>query len=268
MGKLTRVPLGMLDPGNNASPNDDVVYNGSEIEVQTPGDSSDEDNYVTRGDFDPEIGVLNLYRADSTIVQVPGFMTVHNIGVGPRGATGPRGAPGNSGRNGRDGRSGVPGCAGPKGDVGPQGPAGPRGPAGQRGERGATGPQGPAGGEGASGYDGESPVLVSTDAASSESVSSGRSLQWGRFTDPTPGLTKEIIFPEALNDVSNPHSIVLFWVNPASNVANKVRVTSIETGKANLSVVTNLLDVEPDGSGGTQNVTASGWDFYWILLGD
>lgn len=268
MGTLTRVPLGMIDPGNNARPNDDVVYNGSEIEVQTPGESDDQDNFVTRGEFDQEIGVLNLYRINGTVVQISGFMTVHNIGVGPRGATGPRGAAGPSGRNGRDGRPGVPGCAGPKGDLGPIGPPGPRGPTGPKGEKGEKGDVGPAGNSGQAGYDGEQPVLLSTDAASSESVSSGRILQWGRFTDSTPGLTKEVMFPEALEELVKPHSFIMQWVNPAGNVANKVKVDAIEEGMAKLSVVTGMMDVEPDGAGGTKLVTASGWDFYWTLLGE
>jgi hypothetical protein len=87
----------MLDAGDNARANDDVVFNGNDIEAQTPGSADETDNFVVRGEFDPEIGVLNLYRVDDSIVQVSGFMTAHNIGIGQKGATGPRGAAGVAG---------------------------------------------------------------------------------------------------------------------------------------------------------------------------
>tara|TARA_B100000700_G_scaffold101966_1_gene115002 strand:+ start:54109 stop:54885 length:777 start_codon:yes stop_codon:yes gene_type:complete len=258
----------MLDPGDQARPNDDVVFNGREVEAQTPGSAGEDDNFVTRGEFDPEVGVLNLYRADNSIVQVSGFMTVHNIGVGPRGATGPRGAAGPSGRNGRDGRPGVPGCAGPKGDIGPMGPPGPKGPTGPRGIPGPTGPTGPAGEQGNSGFDGETPELTSTEDGSSESVSNGRIMQWGRFTDNQPAEIKQVMFPEALTALDKPKSFVMQWVNPAGNVAYKVRVEKIEQGYAVLAVNKNMIALEPDGAGGTQLVPLTGWDFYWFLLGE
>lgn len=268
MSKLTRVPLSMLDAGDNARPNDELMYNGSEVEAQTPGSTDEADNFVTRGEFDPEIGVLNLYRADESIVQVSGFMTVHNIGRGPRGATGPRGSAGPAGRNGKDGRPGGPGCTGPKGDLGPMGPPGPAGPTGPRGIIGPTGPKGDKGDTGPAGLDGERPVLTTTAAGSSESVLSGRVMQWGRFTDNTAGEMKQVMFPEALEDETKPHSFIMQWVNPAGNVAHKVRVQKIEKGFATLAVNISLLDVEPDGQGGTQPVSMTGWDFYWFLVGE
>lgn len=268
MSKLTRVPLSMLDAGDNARANDDVVFNGSEVEAQTPGDTIDEDNYVTRGEFDPEIGVLNMYRADNSIVQVSGFMTVHNIGRGPRGVTGPRGSAGPAGRNGKDGRPGPAGCTGPKGDMGPGGPPGPAGPTGPRGLEGAAGPRGLEGPQGAAGVDGERPTLTRTSSGTSESIVSGRVLQWGRFTSTAPGEIKQIMFPEALNDISKPLAFLMQWVNPASNVAYKVRVQKIEQGYAVVAVNTNMMDVEPNGTGGTRPVAMTGWDFYWQLIGE
>lgn len=265
MSRLTRVPLSMLDPGNNARANDDVVYNGTVVEAQTPNASSELDNFVVRGDFDPEIGILNLHRQDNTIIRIPGFMTVHNIGIGPRGATGPAGAPGSTGRNGRDGRHGPPGCTGPKGDVGPIGAPGPAGPTGPRGLPGATGPTGPAGTPGSSGLDGERPEFSSTGIISTEYVSSGRIMQWGRFTSTTPSEMQQVIFPQAI-DPTLPHAFVFNWVNPSSNIANKVRVQNIEAGFARLAVNTSMLDLEPDGAGGTQPVEMTGWDFYWFLI--
>ena len=81
---LTRVPLNMLDPGANAQANDDVVYNGSEIEAQTIEDQ-DTNIYVASGEFDPEIGILTLTRSDDTVIQIDGFMTSNNIGIGTPG---------------------------------------------------------------------------------------------------------------------------------------------------------------------------------------
>lgn len=268
MAGLTRVPLSMLDPGDNARPNDDIVYNGQEIESQTPNQTGDTDNVVVRGAFDPETGILNLYRADDSILQIAGFMTIQNIGVGPRGATGPRGAAGPSGRNGKDGRPGIPGCTGPKGDLGPMGPPGPPGPTGSRGLPGPTGPQGVTGPSGAAGIDGERPQLVAGAAGTSESVASGRVMQWGRFTDNTAGQIKQVLFPEAFTATTKPKALILQWVNPASNVADKVRVSSIEAGYATLSVQTSMLAQEPNGSGGTRPVAMTGWDFYWFAIGE
>lgn len=265
---LTKTPLTMLTPGNNAQVNDEVVYNGQSLETQAPGVGNNTDLHITDASYDPESGVLTLTRNDTAVLQVSGFMTSGNIGTGPRGPTGPSGAVGQNGRHGKDGRPGIPGCTGPKGDSGPAGPQGATGPQGPRGYAGPTGPQGPAGASGASGADGERPVYTAGTINSTEKTSSGRLMMWGRFTDSAPGITKQLLFPEALANPSKPVALHLQWVNPSSNVANKVRVQSINAGYAELSVNTSLLDQIPDGSGGTQAVPASGWDFYWTLLGE
>jgi len=268
MAKLTRVPLSMLDAGDNARPNDDVVFNGNDVEAQTPGSASELDNFVVRGEFDPEVGVLNLYRIDDSIVQISGFMTAHNIGIGQKGATGPRGAAGPAGRNGRDGRPGGPGCTGPKGDLGPMGPPGPAGPTGPRGLVGPAGIIGLQGEIGPAGMDGERPLQSTVGPSSVESVGTGRIMQWGRHTDNTAAEMKQILFPEAVDALNRPISLLVQWVNPSSNIANKVRVQKIEDGYALLAVNPSMLDLEPDGFGGTQYVPMTGWDFYWFLIGE
>ena len=269
MSGLTKVPLSMLDPGDNAQANDEVVFNGDEVEAQNPGSADDTDLFITRGAFDPETGILNLYRVDDAIVQVAGFMTPHNIGVGPRGVTGPSGGKGDSGRNGKDGRPGLPGCTGPKGDLGPSGREGPSGPTGPRGVDGPVGGTGPAGATGPSGVDGERPSLTSGSVASAESIlTTGRIMQWGRHTDADAEEFQEVIFPEAFASAVKPKALIMQWVNPSSNIANKVRVAELQQGKAVLAVNTSLLAQEPDGGGGTQPVPMTGWDFFWFVVGE
>lgn len=265
---LTKVPLNMLDPGANAQTNDDVIYNGSEIDLQPVETRETRDVYVEYGEFDPEIGILLLTRTDGTVIQIPGFMTSNNIGRGEPGLQGPKGAQGVAGRNGKDGRPGIPGCTGPKGDQGPAGPPGPAGPTGPRGLTGATGPTGPIGPTGPAGTDGATPELRTAPGASSEKVAaSGRVMQWGRFTDAAAGAVKYVDFPSPLTDLTKPHSFIIQWINPLSNVANKVRVASIETNRATLIVEESMLDTESDGAGGTRPVAKTGWDFYWMLMG-
>jgi hypothetical protein len=265
---LTRVPLTMLDPGANAQANDDVIYNGTVIDVQPVASIGNQDIYVEFGEFDSEIGILLLTRTDGTVLQISGFMTSNNIGRGEPGLQGPKGTQGISGRNGKDGRPGLPGCTGPKGD---QGPAGSAGPAGPTGPMGIQGLQGPAGPRGAAGETGPQPVasqLIPGVGATAEYLASpGRVFQWGRFTDAVASQTKTVVFPSALTDLTKPHAFLMFWVSPTSNVANKVRVANISAGTALLIVEDSLLDTESDGAGGTRTVAKTGWDFYWILMG-
>jgi hypothetical protein len=258
----------MLDPGANAQANDDVIYNGTVIDVQPVTSAIIQDIYVEFGEFDPEIGILLLTRTDGTVLQIPGFMTSNNIGRGEPGLQGPKGAQGISGRNGKDGRPGLPGCTGPKGDQGPAGSAGPAGPTGPMGIQGLQGPAGPRGPAGESGTSSAAAQLIRGVAATAEYLaSSGRVFQWGRFTDTVAGQTKTVVFPSALTDLTKPHAFLMFWVNPLGNVANKVRVSNISAGSALLIAEESLLDTESDGAGGTQTVAKTGWDFYWILMG-
>lgn len=263
---LTKVPLVMVKAGENAQPNDQVVFNGSALEAQNPGQGTT-DLYIIDARYDPVTGRLELIRSDNNVLAISGFMTSGNIGVGPRGATGPQGLPGPGGQNGRDGNDGLPGCTGPKGDMGPQGPVGPTGPAGAgtMGPPGPTGPQGPTGPAGAAGA---VPVYVTSAVSSSERINGGRVMQWGRFTDASAGLIKNVLLPVALTeDVSvKSCAFIMQWVNPAGNVANKVRVQNISGGQVQLAVNESMLATQPDGLGGTTTVPATGWDFYWYLV--
>lgn len=266
---LTRTPLEMLDVGENASANDKLVYNGSQVEAQSTSNATG-DLHISSGRYDSITGILSLDLSNGTdvvnVINIAGFMTPANVGVGSRGATGPKGPAGNNGRNGIDGRPGERGCQGPKGDRGPQGftgPAGPTGPQGLQGPQGApgnTGPQGPAG------FNGETPTLVTGTVSSYELVKSGKIISWGRFTDATAGEYKRVLFPEAFKD-NSPKAIIIQWVNPSSNVANKVRITDFTNGYCEFGVNTSLLATEPNGTGGTRPVAATGWDFYWIAVG-
>lgn len=267
---LTRTPLDMLDAGDNAVANDKLIFNGSEVEAQSVGNTTDE-LFVHDGSYDAGTGVLSLFLADGNgntvnVINIAGFMTPANIGIGKTGATGPKGPAGQNGRNGIDGKPGEQGCQGPKGDRGPQGVTGPAGPTGPIGPQGPTGPEGGLGPTGPAGANGETPVLITGTNSSYESLSAGRIMSWGRFTDTTPGQFKRVIFPEAFTD-NSPKAIILQWVNPTSNVANKVYISDFTDGYCEFGVSQSLLATEPDGSGGTQPVAMTGWDFYWIALG-
>lgn len=267
MTGLTRVSLSMISPGANAQAKDQVVFNGQELEPQNPK-SSPSDIYITSGKFDSTIGVLTLERTDGSLLQIEGFMTVSNIGIGPRGAPGPKGDTGAGGRNGVDGAQGIPGCTGPKGDRGPQGIPGESGALGLRGPTGPTGPRGETGPQGLPGVNGESPQYTPTPTASSEKFLNGRVMQWGRFTDAAPALVKTVLLPVALTAGTEVKaaSFVMQWINPLSNVANKVRVDNINGGQVQLSVMTSMMTQIPDGQGGTTHAEPSGWDFYWFLV--
>lgn len=267
---LTRTPLAMLDAGSNAQANDQLVFNGADVEAQSVY-AQDGDHFVNGGNYDQETGILSLTLSDNNAnvvgtINIGGFTTAQNIGVGPRGATGPRGAQGQNGRNGKDGVAGAQGCIGPKGDGGPAGPTGPVGPTGPQGEAGPTGLQGLQGLQGPAGVNGETPILTEGTVSTREKLNSGRIMQWGRFTDNTPGEYKRILFPESFVN-NTPKTIILQWVNPDSNVAYKCRITDFTLGYCEIGVNTSLLDTEPDGAGGTQPVAMSGWDFYWFAVG-
>lgn len=270
MAGLTKAPLSMVDAGENARANDEVKFNGEELESQSPNDSDTQEKYLQQGNFDSDSGTLTLRLNDTSTIVVSGFLTPQSIGIGPKGSTGPKGTNGVPGRNGKDGRDGGPGCPGPKGDIGPKGPpgpVGPTGPAGPAGSPGNQGLQGSPGPAGVNGRDGEAPIYNPGSLVSSEKVSTGRVMQWGRFLDKSEGQVKKIIFPEALN-TTNAKSLIIQWVDPLSNVANKVKVESINRGNAVLAVQSALLDTEPDGQGNSQPVSMTGWDFYWFLLGE
>lgn len=151
-GKLTRVSLSMVDATDGRTGDVATDVGGDGLELIPPKTSSP--GAIANARYDKETGVLTLINTDGTVVNVTGFTTPGNIGIGPTGPTGPAGTKGRDGRNGKDGRPGLPGCPGVKGDVGPAGPAGGYGGIGARGPIGPTGPQGPMGLQGPRGASG------------------------------------------------------------------------------------------------------------------
>jgi hypothetical protein len=77
---------------------------------------------------------------------------------------------------------------------------------------------------------------------------------------------QRVVFPEAFTR-DKPRALLLQFVDPKSNVKNAVRIDRINKGNAELSVDETLLERVSDGNGGTQPVQATGWDFYWFLIG-
>uniref|UniRef100_S5VZR1 Uncharacterized protein n=2 Tax=Pseudomonas phage PaBG TaxID=1335230 RepID=S5VZR1_9CAUD len=61
--------------------------------------------------------------------------------------------------------------------------------------------------------------------------------------------------------------MLLQFIDPKSNVKNAVRIDRINKGNAELSVDASMLEQESDGEGGTRPVAATGWDFYWFVIG-
>ena len=249
---LTKIPLDMLQQGD-ANADEHVVFDG--ITFDTQDYTTSPDIYVVGGDFDDETGILSLTLSNSNILNISGFMTPSNIGVGPQGPRGPKGDTGKSGRNGRDGINGTVGCQGPKGDYGPIGPEGPQGPAGPVGPEGPEGPEGQTGPQGPAGLDGASPIFFSSSGNAYEKISGGRTMQWGRYTDATATTLQQVLFPAAF-DV-NCQAVFMMFVDPSnSNVAYNTRITLLAQG---------YFETQ---SYGIAAGSATGWDFYWFAIGE
>lgn len=261
---VTRVPVGMLSPDDYGRTGDHLVVDADNI-VQEP-ESADANTTLSRGTFDPLTGTLTLQMSDSSIIQVSGFLTDLSIGEGPKGATGPSGKSGVNGRNGEDGRPGVPGCIGPKGNPGPRGATGPRGAPGPHGGGGTTGPAGPEGPTGPAGIDGKTPVFLANATAASETYEGSSIKQWGRFTVDNSEIFQRVLFPKAFNN-DKPRAVILQFVKADSAVKNAVSVTNLNRANFELTVNSNLLPKQPDGAGGMTAVPATGWDFYWFVVG-
>ena len=142
---LTRVPLKLLDAkGRSGS---DVRFDGNNVVVEE--DSLNQNDYgITAGNYDATSGTLTLVLRNGESLQLSGFTTVSDMGVGQAGPTGPSGQDGRDGLNGTDGEKGATGCQGPAGPPGRQGPRGEQGNPGATGPSGATGPTGPDGKDG------------------------------------------------------------------------------------------------------------------------
>lgn len=145
MTGLTKVPLGMLSAVGR--PNSDVRFNGINV-VVTPQQEDENDFGIKDGTFDATSGTLTLALRNGAALELTGFMTQGEIGVGPAGPQGAAGRDGRDGLNGIDGDQGSTGCQGPAGPPGRQGPRGEQGLQGNTGPKGATGPTGPDGKDG------------------------------------------------------------------------------------------------------------------------
>lgn len=249
---LTKIPLDMLAPGD-ANTDEHIVFDGSTYDTQDF--VVNPDVHVVGATYDDTTGTLTLELSSGAFLNVSGFMTPANIGVGPAGPRGPKGNTGKPGRNGRDGIQGPAGCQGPKGDYGPIGPEGPQGPAGPAGPTGPTGPTGPSGPQGPAGIDGASPLFFSSSGNSYEKISGGRTMQWGRFTDANATTVQSVLFPGAF-DVQC-QAVFVEWVDPSnSNVANNTKITLLAQG---------YFEIQ---SYGISAGSATGWDFYWYAIGE
>lgn len=145
MTGLTKVPLQLI--GASGRPNSDVRFNGKDV-VVTPQQEDENDYGVGGGTFDATSGTLRLTLRNGAILELQGFMTQGDIGVGPAGPQGASGRDGRDGLNGIDGDQGSTGCQGPAGPPGRQGARGEQGLPGSTGPKGATGPTGPDGKDG------------------------------------------------------------------------------------------------------------------------
>ncbi|AGS82121.1 tail fiber protein [Pseudomonas phage PaBG] len=162
MTGLTRVPLKMI--GASGQPGDDVRFDGRDVAV-VPSTEDTNDYGLTSGTYDSIAGRLTLVLRNGARLELDGFITTGDIGVGPAGPTGPAGRDGRDGLNGVDGEKGATGCQGPAGPPGRQGPRGEQGIPGPTGPTGATGPTGPAGEDGVPQIwiQTEDPVIKSAD---------------------------------------------------------------------------------------------------------
>lgn len=119
-----------------------VISEGGALSVKTVEDNS------LSGNFDRLSGTLVINIPNVGKLQVSGFTTVNDIGLGPRGEEGEDGRDGIDGLSGSDGGRGADGCLGPRGNEGLPGKVGVRGPRGAIGPTGNTGNTGPAGKDG------------------------------------------------------------------------------------------------------------------------
>ena len=249
---LTKIPLDMIAPGD-ANPDETVVFNG--VAFDTQDNTINPDDYLVSADYDSEIGIITFTMNSGNTLNVSGFMTPSNIGVGPVGPRGPKGDSGKPGRNGRDGSAGTAGCQGPKGDYGPIGPAGPEGPQGPVGPTGPTGPQGLDGPQGPAGVDGASPIYFSSGSQAYEKVSGGRTMQWGRYTSGDATTVQTVLFPTAFDVQCK--AVFMMFVDPSnSNVAYNTKITLLAQG---------YFETQ---SYGLAAASATGWDFYWFAIGE
>lgn len=103
MTGLTRVPLKMIGPqGSPAMTSVSTV----------PRAEDTNDHWLTSGTYDSIAGCLTLVLRNGARLELDGFITTGDIGVGHSGTTGPAGRDGRDGLNGVDGEKVASGCQG------------------------------------------------------------------------------------------------------------------------------------------------------------
>lgn len=136
---VTQVPLALINPGTVAG---NLSASGNSVKV----DPVVQNINILKGFYDSTQGILTLEIPTIGKINVTGFPTKSDVGVGRQGP---------SGRDGSAGIDGLIGEAGTKGSLGCRGPEGPQGRQGERGPRGLVGPQGQQGIQGIQGNDGK-----------------------------------------------------------------------------------------------------------------
>lgn len=139
-----------------------VVSEGGALAVKVIEDDT------LSGNFDRSSGTLVLNIPNIGKLQITGFTTTNDIGLGPRGEGGEDGRDGIDGLSGSDGGRGADGCIGPRGNEGLPGKVGVRGPRGAIGPTGNTGATGPAGKDGVVGI-----FIQQTDPALDRQIEPG-----------------------------------------------------------------------------------------------
>ena len=153
MAGLTKTPLSMLEA--LGEPDSDVRFSGES--VYTERDQNINNTGLQTGHFDDATGILTITLVNGQQLQIAGFMTQGDIGMGPPGTQGIGGTDGTDGLLGEDGLQGPAGCQGPPGTPGATGPRGEMGP------QGAEGPQGAQGAKGDPGEDGQVDIYIQTE---------------------------------------------------------------------------------------------------------
>lgn len=138
---ITHVPLTLIRPSSVAG---NVVAQGNSLGI----DPAPEAITNLQGYFDATQGILTLDLPTIGRLNISGFPTSSDVGVGRQGPSGRDGTAGVDGLIGEAGTKGTQGCRGPEGPQGRQGERGPRGLVGARGEQGIQGPQGNDGRDG------------------------------------------------------------------------------------------------------------------------
>lgn len=256
---ITRIPLDMLEPSDDASAGDTVEFDGESLQL-VPEEQNLDDKYITAGSFDSLTGTLTLQTTDGTSVKIEGFLTNSSIGKGPTGPTGPTGKAGSNGRNGKDGLRGYMGCTGPRGYRGMIGATGATGATGPTGATGA-GPTGPTGVTGPTGPTGNSLVVTATEEGYAEQFENKSVRMWGVVDEEGPKLAHRITLPVTVTGSIRPSFNLQFY--GADSAIREAVSISVTQATVDITVDVNLLPKDSSGD----PVEPTGWNFSWQLLG-